>query len=111
MGTYLGQKLTALKDKHSSVGDVRGLGLFWGVELVRNRQTKKPFNTKADKPAGRPFLVDKIAAAMMENGVSVQAWMNHFILAPPLIVEKSEIDCGVAALDSALRLADEQVEV
>ena len=110
MGPHLGGKLAALKDNHPSIGDVRGLGLFWGVELVKNRQTKAPFNTKAEKMAGKPLLVDKIAGQMMKNGVVVQAWMNHFIIAPPLIVEKSEIDLGVAALDAALHLADELVE-
>jgi taurine--2-oxoglutarate transaminase len=110
MGLYLGEKLTALKDKHPSIGDVRGLGLFWGVELVKNRQTKEPFNTKADKVSGKPLLVDTIAAETMKNGVAVQAWLSHFVIAPPLIVEKSEIDCGVAALDRALHLADERVQ-
>ncbi len=110
MGAYLGQKLAELKDRHPSVGDVRGLGLFWAVELVKNRQTKEPFNTKADKVSGKALLVDKIAAEMARNGVAVQAWMSHFIIAPPLMVEKSEIDLGVAALDAALHLADERVE-
>lgn len=109
MGHYLGEKLTALKDKHPSVGDVRGLGLFWAVELVKNRRTKEPFNTKLDKVSGKPLLVDKIAAEMMKNGVALQAWMSHLIIAPPLIVERSEIDCGVEALDQALHLADECV--
>ena len=110
MGVYLGEKLTALKDRHPSIGDVRGLGLFWAVELVKNRQTKEPFNTKADKVLGKPLMVGRIAGEMMKNGVAVQAWLSHFIIAPPLIVEKSEIDFGVAVLDQALHLADEQVE-
>ena len=88
-----------------------GLGLFWGVELVKNRQTKQPLNSKADKMSGKPIVVEKVAARMMENGVAVQAWLSHFVIAPPLIVEKSEIDCGVAAMDAALHLADECVEV
>ena len=109
MGAYLGGQLAALKEKHPSIGEVRGLGLFWAVELVRNRQTKEPFNTKEEKMSGKPLLVEKIAGEMMRNGVAVQAWMNHFIIAPPLIVEKHEIDVGVTALDAALRLADELV--
>jgi taurine---2-oxoglutarate transaminase len=47
---------------------------------------------------------------MMKNGVAVQAWMSHLVIAPPLIVEKSEIDLGVAALDAALAIADERAE-
>jgi taurine--2-oxoglutarate transaminase len=42
--------------------------------------------------------------------VAVQAWLSHFVIAPPLIAEKSDIDFGVAALDKALTLADQQVE-
>jgi taurine--2-oxoglutarate transaminase len=111
IGVYLGAKLTALKDKHPSIGEVRGLGLFWAVELVKNRKTKQLFNTMEEKVTGKPVLVDQIAAEMLKNGVFVQAWISHFIVAPPLIVEKEEIDMGVAALDAALRLADAQVEV
>jgi taurine--2-oxoglutarate transaminase len=110
LGAYLGQKLSELKLRHASIGDVRGLGLFWGVDLVRNRTTKSPFNTGKDKIAGRPLLVDQIAARMMVNGVCIQSWMSHFVIAPPLIITKEELDHGVAALDEALSIADEQVE-
>lgn len=107
MGTYIGEKLHALKAKHPSIGEVRGIGLFWAVELVRNQYTKEPFNTKADKVGGKPLVVDKVAAEMMKNGVFVQAWISHFVIAPPLIISKDEIDIGVKALDKALGIADE----
>lgn len=110
MGEYMGKRLTDLKPKHRSIGDVRGLGLFWAVELVRNQETKKPFNTKADKVSGRPLLVDRIAAEMMKNGVFVQAWLSHFVIAPPLIITQEEIDLGVRVLDEALKIADQEVE-
>lgn len=106
MGEYLGKKLNELKPKHSSIGDVRGIGMFWAVELVRNQKTKEPFNTKLDKVSGKPLLVDKIAAEMMKNGVFLQAWISHFVVAPPLIITKEEIDIGVKALDDALKIAD-----
>ncbi|MGA2588768.1 MAG: aminotransferase class III-fold pyridoxal phosphate-dependent enzyme [Bryobacteraceae bacterium] len=106
MGEYLGEKLNALKDKHPSIGDVRGLGLFWCVELVKDRKTKQPFNTKSDKMAGKPLVVDQVAAAVMKNGVAINAWLSHFVIAPPLIIERREIDEGVAALDAALGIAD-----
>lgn len=110
MGEYLGAQLRALRDKHVSIGDVRGLGLFWCVELAKNQQTKQPFNTKSDKMAGKPLLVDRVAAAMMKNGVAINAWLSHFVIAPPLIIEREQIDAGVAALDEALTLADGLVE-
>ena len=110
MGEYLGARLRALRDKHVSIGDVRGLGLFWCVDLVKNRQTKQPFNTKSDKMAGKPLVADQVAASMMKNGVAINSWLSHFVIAPPLIIEREQIDAGVAALDEALALADAQVE-
>lgn len=109
MGRYMGSKLDALKAKHRSIGEVRGIGLFWGVELVRNHKTKEPFNSYTDKINGAPLLVDKITAEMMRNGVFIQAWVSHFVIAPPLIITKEEIDSALNVFDEALRLADEQV--
>lgn len=106
MGEYMGSKLNALKAKHPSIGDVRGIGLFWAVELVKDQKTKKPFNTKLDKVSGKPLLVDRVAAEMMKNGVFLQAWISHFVIAPPLIITKEEIDQGIEQLDVALEIAD-----
>src|SRR5271154_1992416 len=103
---YVREKLTALKEKHPSIGDVRGMGLFWAVELVKNRETKEPFNTMSDKVEGKPLVVDQVAAKMMGMGVAQQAWISHFVIAPPLIVTKEEIDFGVDALDRHLGIAD-----
>jgi len=110
VGEYLGEKLMGLARTHPSIGEVRGLGLFWAVDLVKNRQTKEPLNTMPDKLAGTPLVVDEVAAEMMKAGVAVQAWISHLVLAPPLIIEKSEVDLAIAALDSALALADGRVE-
>jgi taurine--2-oxoglutarate transaminase len=106
VGAYLGEKLVALKAKHPSIGDVRGIGMFWAVELVKNRDTKEPLNTMRDKIEGRSLIVDQVAADMLKRGVALQSWVSHFVIAPPLIIEKSEIDSGVAALDAALAIAD-----
>jgi taurine---2-oxoglutarate transaminase len=110
LGGYLGRNLEDLKRRHASIGEVRGIGLFWAVELVRNHKTKAPFNTPKDKVAGTPLLVDRVAAKMMSNGVYIQAWMSHFVIAPPLIVTEKELDQGVAALDEALTIADQEIE-
>ena len=109
MGQYLGAKLQALKPKHPSIGDVRGLGLFWAVELVRDQQAKTPFNTMQDKVDGKPAIVEQVAADMLKRGVSLQAWISHFVVAPPLIITKEEIDLGVAALDQSLTIADKAI--
>jgi len=50
-----------------------------------------------------------VAARMMANGVYLQAWMSHLVIAPPLIISEQEIDRGVAALDEALSIADAEV--
>ena len=107
---YVRAKLEVLKAKHPSVGDVRGLGLFFAVEIVKNRKTKQLFNTMRDKVEGKPLVVDQIAGKMMASGVSIQAWVSHFIIAPPLIVTKEELDLGIAALDEHLAIADALVE-
>ena len=107
---YVREKLEALKTKHASVGDVRGLGLFFAVELVKDRATKQPFNTMLDKVEGKPMVVDRIAARMMADGVAQQAWVSHFVIAPPLIVTKEELDFGIASLDEHLSIADALVE-
>lgn len=110
MEGYLKTKLNELKAKHPSVGDVRGIGMFWAVELVKNQKTKKYFNTMADKVNGVPMMVDKIGAELMKKGVFLVSWVSHFVIAPPLVISQGEIDEGVKALDEALVLADNDVE-
>ncbi len=105
-GAYLLDRLRELMERHRSIGDVRGQGLFCAVELVRDRTTKEPFNTPEDKLAGRPLVVDAVTRAMMADGVYAMGWISHLVLAPPLIVTREEIDRGVDALDRALAVAD-----
>jgi taurine---2-oxoglutarate transaminase len=106
MGAWLEPKLRALQAKHPSVGEVRGLGLFWALELVKNRATRESFNTMAQKVDGTPLVVDKVAAEMLKRGVAIQAWVSHLIVAPPLIITEQELDLAVEALDASLAVAD-----
>ncbi len=108
-GEYLLARLRGIAEHHPSVGDVRGLGLFAAVELVRDRATKEPFNSPEEKLVGRPLVADAVAAEMMRRGVYVLSWVSHLVIAPPLIVTREEIDRGVDALDAALGIADAQV--
>jgi taurine--2-oxoglutarate transaminase len=110
-GEYLLARLREVASRHPSVGDVRGLGLFAAVELVRNRATRAPCNTPDDKLAGEPLVVEAVAKSMLDNGVYVLPWVSHLVLAPPLVVTRPEIDQGVEALDRALRIADAKVDV
>jgi taurine--2-oxoglutarate transaminase len=107
-GEYLLARLRDVAERHPSVGEVRGLGLFAAVELVRDRATREPFHSDADKMAGRPLVTEAIARRMLEDGVYVFPWVSHLVLAPPLIVTREEIDRAVASLDGALALADRE---
>jgi taurine--2-oxoglutarate transaminase len=107
-GEYLATELRALQDRHPSIGDVRGLGLFWGLELVRNRETREPlvpFNAggEAAAPVGR------IVKAALERGLYLFVHWNVVIIAPPLNITREELDEGLSVLDEVLALADEYV--
>ena len=107
MGAKFGEKLRALT-KHKSVGDVRGIGMFWCVEIVRDRKTKEPFGTFHDKFNRKPMVVDAVNAKLLEQGVYCVGWVSHFVIAPPLIFTEAEMDETVAAFDKALETADAQ---
>lgn len=109
MGAYLGDRLRELQTRHPSVGDVRGIGLFWAVDLVKNAATKEGFNNKIDKVSGRPLVIDRVAAEMMKRGVAIQAWISHLVIAPPLTISREEIDFAIGVLDEALCLSDEEL--
>jgi len=109
-GEYLLGRLREIQQRHISVGEVRGLGLFAAVEFVKNRKTREPFNTEDDKMAGRPLLVDQVTGAMLKEGVFCIGWVSHLIVAPPLIVTRAELDHGLDVLDHALAIADARAE-
>ena len=104
MGRYLEKRLRGLAESHKSVGDVRGKGLFWGVELVRDRETREPFVTRKEK--FEPNTLKRVSAAAMEMGVYVVNIINTLIVAPPLIATEKEIDEGIEVLDRALEVSD-----
>ncbi|HUS78974.1 MAG TPA: aminotransferase class III-fold pyridoxal phosphate-dependent enzyme [Patescibacteria group bacterium] len=104
MGAVLGRRLAELAEDHVSVGDVRGKGLFWGVELVRDRESKRPFATREQK--FQPNMLKRISAVAMEMGVYMVNIINTLIVAPPLIVTEEEIDEGMGVLDEALKISD-----
>ncbi|HTW40617.1 MAG TPA: aspartate aminotransferase family protein [Thermoplasmata archaeon] len=106
-GEYLLARLREIQERHRSVGEVRGLGLFAAVELVKNRATRQPFNTDEEKMAGKPLVVEQVTAAMMKEGVYCVGWVSHLVIAPPLIVTRPELDLGLEVLDRALKVADD----
>ncbi len=106
VGEQLGSRLKDLAAKHPSVGDVRGMGLFWAVELVKEKGTTTPFNTARDKFEGKKLTVDSVTADLMARGVYCVGWISHLVIAPPLIINDQEIDHAIKALDEALKIAD-----
>ena len=101
-----------MKVKHPGVGDVQGLGLFVGIELVKNKDTREPLtpiNAKV-QPGSNPKLA--VAKRLGELGMMAMAAnpVNVIALAPPLIVSKDEIDEGIAIMDKALEVADAYTE-
>jgi len=109
LGPRLGEQLRQLQVTHPSVGDVRGIGLFWAIELTKDRGRRLPFNTRKEKAAGQPLVVNVVVAEALRHGVSVVGWINHLIIAPPLIVTEAELAEGVAGLDEALKVSDDLV--
>ena len=102
MGEYLLEKLRALY-RHPIVGDVRGLGLFAGVEFVRNRETKEPFDPGLKvnvKIANRAFAKGLITYPGSGGADGIQG--DHSLLAPPFTITESQIDEMTAILDEAI---------
>ncbi len=112
MGDYLLQRARGLQERHPSVGDVRGKGLFVGLELVKNRATKEPMVPIRGKiePGMNPKLA--VGKKLVELGMIAMAANPGTVLAiaPPLIVSKDEIDEGIEKLDIALAEADKYYE-
>ena len=112
MGAYLLEKAEELKEKHPCVGDVRGLGLFVGLELVKNQKSKEPLVPVGGKirPGMNPKL--EVAKKLGELGMMAMAANPGSVIAmaPPLIITKDEIDEGVAIMDQALEVADAHTE-
>ena len=105
---HLEKKLYEMGDKHICVGDVRGIGHFWALEIVKNRATREPFDYKADKLSGKALMTAKIAGDAMKQGLYMAAWYDTLVIAPPLIITEDQIDEAVEILDKALKIGDEQ---
>lgn len=92
-------------EKHPSVGEVRGQGLFWAVELVTNKDTREPlvpFNAAGE--AARPMA--EVVAACKARGVWPMTNNNRVHICPPLVITEAELRAGLAAIDEALAVAD-----
>jgi taurine--2-oxoglutarate transaminase len=101
----VGPALSDLAERHPSVGEVRGLGMFWALELVRDRATREPlvpFNaTGADAAPMNEF-----ASACKQRGLFPFTHFNRTHVVPPCTTSEAELREGLAILDEALEVAD-----
>ena len=90
-------QLNLLKVKHTSIGDVRGLGLLIGVELVLNRKQK----TAADD------LAEDVLYRCLGKGLSFKITMGNVLtLSPPLIITRNQIDLSLQIIDECIAEAE-----
>ncbi|MCP3139435.1 aspartate aminotransferase family protein [Pyxidicoccus xibeiensis] len=104
----IGPALEAIQQRHPSVGEVRGVGVFWALELVRNRQTREPlvpFN--ASGSANAPMA--ELAGACKARGVWPFTSSNRLHVVPPLTISDEDAREGLAIIDEALSIADRYV--
>ena len=94
-GAYLRKKLLKLKDKHPVIGDVRGLGLVYGIEFVTDRKTKEPAADLA-----RDVVLGCVAKGLMVGKLGLHG--NVMRVAPPLVITRKQIDRSVRILDRVL---------
>jgi taurine--2-oxoglutarate transaminase len=106
MGGVFAEDLESLREKHPSIGEVRGLGCFWGIELVKDRDTREPFVPfNATGEAFAPMA--RVWKAALERGLYLMTHWNVIMVCPPLTITREEIEEGIAILDEALAIADE----
>jgi len=96
VGDYLKDRLFALQEQHSIIGDVRGLGLFLGVDLVLDRDTREPATKQAD------YIVNRLRNGGVLAGTD-GPYHNVLKLRPPLIFSKADADLFVTILHDILR--------
>ncbi len=108
MGALFDTGLRALAGKHPSIGDVRGLGCFWGVELVKDRETREPlvpYNGSGEAAAP----VARLVKAALDRGLYLMTHWNVIMVCPPLTITREELEEGLTTLDEVLSIADEYV--
>ncbi|MEZ4507160.1 MAG: aminotransferase class III-fold pyridoxal phosphate-dependent enzyme [Thermomicrobiales bacterium] len=112
VGSYFRSQLVALMDAHPIIGDVRGLGLMQGVELVANRETKAPFPVELG-------VSKRIGGATLERGMvsypgqgTVDGVVgDHLLYTPPLIITTEQIDEMIAILDESIGAVERELGV
>ena len=106
MGPVLRRMLTDLGENHPSVGEVRNIGLFGILELVKDRKTKKPMapwnSSSPEMTALRKFCLD--------HGLFLYTHWHTVLIIPPLIITEAQLQEGMEVLDKALEITDKAVK-
>jgi len=103
LGDYLLERLHDLKERHPSIADVRGKGLFACLELTADRATKAPLAGYRDHKGN---VTAELLQRLFEMQLLLVAKWDYVFIAPPLIIEKDEIDAGLEKIDRALAYTD-----
>jgi taurine--2-oxoglutarate transaminase len=105
MGKVLGEELEEMKAKHPSVGDVRYIGLFSVIEVVKDKETREPMAPWNAKPSEMGAMAD-VAKFLRDNGLYTFVRWNWIFVVPPLCITESQLKDGLAIIDKALDITD-----
>ena len=106
MGPVLHKLLTDLGEAHPSVGDVRSIGLFGIIEVVKNRATKEPI---APWNAGSAEMT-ALKKYCLDHGLFAYTHWHTILIIPPLIINEEQLQEGFSVLDKALQITDQKAE-
>ena len=98
-GDALGKELEALKEKYEIVGDVRYIGLFSAIELVKDRKTKEPLVEYGKDPGG---IMKSIIGKLKDKGFMTYSHENMILICPPLIITEEQIKEEMAKVDEVI---------
>ncbi|MDP4177893.1 MAG: aminotransferase class III-fold pyridoxal phosphate-dependent enzyme [Bacillota bacterium] len=105
VGKVLGEKLEEMKVSHPCVGDVRYIGLFSAVELVKDKETKEPLVSYGKDPDG---IMGKIIGKLKERKFMTYSHENMILVAPPLIITEEQLKEELVKLDEVLGIVDKE---
>jgi taurine---2-oxoglutarate transaminase len=105
MGHYVDARAAELQERHASIGDFRNTGLLGCFEIVKDRATKEPMAPFNAKPSEMTVMTE-VAARLRQLGMYTFVRWNYIFVAPPLSINREQVDEGMAMIDEALTIAD-----